>query len=62
MIWTEDGCWYQQTVNGVERSSYLGHIGTPDEVKEWCQEHSIDFTTKFHPFAGTAIAEKWPSP
>jgi len=61
IIWTENGCWYQQTENDVTRSSYLGHIGNPDEVKEWCLLHSVDFTKTFHPFAGTAVAEKWPS-
>lgn len=60
MIWTEDGVWYQQRTAGVLRSSYLGHIGTPDEVREWCENHALDFTQKFHAFDGTAIAEKWP--
>ena len=61
MIWTEDGCWYQQKQNGVQRSSYLGHIGTSFEVAEWCESHGTEFATKFHPFAGTAVAEKWPA-
>jgi hypothetical protein len=60
MIWTEDGCWFQQRVDGVTRSSSLGYIGTPDEVREWCADKAIDFATKFHAFAGTAVAEKWP--
>jgi len=61
IIWTEDGSWYQETVNGVMRSSYLGHIGPPEEVREWCESKAIDFATKFHAFAGTAVAEKWPT-
>jgi hypothetical protein len=60
IIWTENGCWFQQTVDGVFRSSFLGHIGTPEEVREWCESQAIDFATKFHAFAGTAVAEKWP--
>ena len=60
IIWTENGCWYQQTTNGVLRSSYLGHIGTPEEVREWCENNAIDFAGKFHAFEGTAMREKWP--
>jgi len=37
------------------RSSYLGHIGTPEEVEEWCGNNAIDFTTKFDWIFGTAI-------
>lgn len=59
LIWTEDGCWFQQTVNGVMRSSYLGHIGTPEQVKELCEDRLIDFTQKFD-FQGTGIRERWP--
>ena len=60
IIWTENGCWFQQRTDGILRSSYLGHIGTPDEVREWCECNATDFTGKFHDFAGTAIKEKWP--
>jgi len=60
IIWTEDGCWFQQVQNGVERSSYLGRIGTPEEVREYCETSAIDFTRKYHAFNGTALAEKWP--
>jgi hypothetical protein len=61
VIWSENGCWFQQRTEGVLRSSYLGHIGTPDEVRQWCESKAVDFTTKFHDFAGTAIREKWPN-
>ncbi len=61
VIWTEDGCWFQQpTPTGEVRSSYLGHIGTPEEVKEWCENRLIDFTRRFEAFQGTAIRERWP--
>jgi hypothetical protein len=60
IIWTEDGCWYQQTVGGVLRSSWLGKIGTPDEVREFCESRAMDFAAKAHRFNGTAIRERWP--
>ena len=60
MIWTEHGCWYQQVVHGVQRSSFLGKIGTPEEVREWCESSAIDFTQRYHDFEGTAIRERWP--
>ena len=60
VIWTEDGCWLQQTVSGVRRSSYLGRIGTPEEVREWCSDQNVGFATKFHPFSGVGMAERWP--
>lgn len=60
IIWTENGCWFQQFENGIRRSSYLGHIGTPEEVKEFCESKAIDFTKQFHAFNGTAITERWP--
>lgn len=61
IIWTEDGCWFQQKLNGVERSSFLGKIGTADQVREWCEGNAIDFADKFHAFTGTAVKEKWPA-
>ena len=60
IIWTENGCWFQQRTDGVLRSSYLGHIGTPDEVREWCECKAIEFATKYDRIFGTAVAEKWP--
>lgn len=60
IIWTENGCWFQQWENGLRRSSYLGHIGTPEEVKEFCESKAIDFTKHFHAFNGAAISERWP--
>jgi hypothetical protein len=60
MIWTSDGCWFQQSLDGVTRSSFLGHIGTSEQVREWCEDRAIDFATKFHAFRGTAVSEKWP--
>ena len=60
IIWTENGCWFQQEIGGVTRSSYLGHIGTAEEVREWCmaQVTDVDFATKFHLFSGTALRSK----
>ncbi len=60
IIWTEDGCWFQQTVAGVLRSSWMGKIGSPDEVREFCAEHGTDFAEKFHAFNGTAVRDRWP--
>ena len=61
IIWTEHGRWFQQRTNGIERSSYLGHIGTPEQVKDWCATQTVDFATQFHAFNGTALKEKLPS-
>jgi len=61
LIWTEDGAWFQQKQNGVVRSSYLGKIGSAEQVRAWCESRAIDFATKFHAFNGTAVAEKWPA-
>lgn len=61
IIWTEDGAWYQQNLNGIVRSSYLGKIGTAEQVREWCEGRAIDFAMKFDPYKGTAVAEKWPA-
>jgi len=56
IIWHPDGCWYQDYDDqGRMRSSYLGHIGTPEEVGEWCGNNAVDFTTKFDWIFGTAI-------
>lgn len=60
IIWTEDGAWYQQNVNGVKRSSYLGKIGSAEQVREWCESRAIDFATKIDAFKGTPVAERWP--
>jgi hypothetical protein len=60
IIWTENGCWFQQKADGLLRSSYLGHIGSPDEVREFCASKAIEFATKYDAIFGTAVAEKWP--
>jgi hypothetical protein len=60
IIWTENGCWFQQRINGISRSSYLGHIGTPEEVKDWCALRTVDFATQFHAFNGTPVKDKMP--
>ena len=61
VIWTENGCWYQQLERGLLRSSYLGHLGTPEEVREWCENSGVDFAKKFDEFCGTGIRERWPA-
>jgi len=45
MIWTPDGCWFQRESNGVVRSSWMGQIGTIDEVAERCKETGDAFET-----------------
>lgn len=60
IIYTDNGCWFQQTIGGLKRSSYLGNIGTADEVREFCEGKRIGFADKFHAFSGTALREKWP--
>ena len=60
IIWTPEGSWFQQAVNGTTRSSFLGQIGPPEQVKEWCEANTLDFAQKFHAFRGTAVRERWP--
>ena len=49
MIWTPEGCWYQRTMNGVTRCSFMGDLGTIDEVAERCKEQAM----RFEKFADT---------
>jgi len=43
IIWTDDGCWYQHTLGGVMRSSWLGHVGSRVAVESWCASKGIGF-------------------
>lgn len=43
MIWTPEGTWQQQTVNGIVRSSWLGNIGSARSVQEWAEAHGMEF-------------------
>lgn len=43
IIYTVDGCWLQELVDGVIRSSYFGYAGTREEVREWCKSRGYEF-------------------
>ena len=39
-----DGCcWFVRQVDGVQRSSHLGDLGSPSLVKAWCFNRGIGF-------------------
>jgi len=44
IIWTPNGCWLQQTVGGVIRSSWFGHHPMW-AVQDWAQRRGIRFCT-----------------
>lgn len=43
LILARSGFWLSQYVDGVEKSSYLGHLGRVEVVKAWCEERGIEF-------------------
>ena len=44
MIWSQDGRWFQcRDETGRVQVSFLGHIGTAEAVRAWCDSHGIEF-------------------